>query len=1077
MKVMKRSLKNVVRKVLAVVCSIGIGATCACVNLNEQATAETGNAETVKVDKYIPIGEYSSGKQWVDSNSAGYNNIQVFYDNCSPSTPVNDFEPGYNEKARICDSKSKNNSTGGKSGQIGSMKFDNIITDTYKKYSLSFDFKVLDEKYLSNPKVDEANDKAFQLHFQDSENKYVNYLRLNDGYIVLSLSGGSMGRYTSDNVDHKVIPYEVGKWTNVEYTVDTQTGEINWYINGVLVAEGTIGESYSQSKVAAKAILSYGNLDADYNYEDFLELDNFKTAYVTEDNVSSIDTTQQILYNDYENESKWNPWLKGYFGTAERVDTENSIHGYAAKVKYKGISGAAYDSLYFSGYRHHNSETNKYYDDFSDVYSVSFDIKIPNETLGMFARGLGYTSEDTEGEQGFFGFIFDKAGYFGASPNWFSADVDSTLATASMGKSLYKSNDWNAVDMVIDKTNKTVSIYLNGGLMKTLNVTSTAANTMMIKAFALNAKQSESGFYVDNMRVVNIANNTFWYDAVFVDDNIVLDFNQQLVNQNLDAIKVYDENNSEIALASVRYDGHKVILTPSTSADYYRIEMPEHTVGSGGYLLSNRTATVKKPRFKFNATLTANNAEIASGELDKISDGAEIKLNATYENTTANDENVFMIAAAYDKDGRLISVSAKNGTATKNTENGSIDDVPSFSFLKATKALKAFVWSRNNSGPLIENIILDNRKSAEYPISDTTVRQLGRYAVTASDGRTYNWPGSGIEYTFTGTETAVNVSEISGPYVSDTDTISMSPTADNSPYFTIEIDGVYKGRVGVTKTGWLTLASGLENTEHTVKFTRSGEATRGKLSADKIRVLSDADESAAKPKNTAAKSHKLEFYGDSYTVGYANVYDASEIQSSGAVWETGKNTDFYNSYVGIVSRAFDADANVIASSGKGIVKNGDGSTETTITNQIGLADLKIRKTDAPSAWNFNDYTPNAVVIFLGTNDKSANVSDNDFAKGYSDFISKLAEKYGTSGENIKYILITKPGLYENAVNTMLDDLGWSKNGDDNMYFFKYSKFETDEHTGHPTKEQHLEIAKETAEFIKQATGWSYTEIK
>ena len=493
MKMMKRSLKNVVKKTLAVVCSIGIGATCACVNLNEQATAETGNAETVKVDKYIPIGEYSSGKQWVDSNLAGYNNIQVFYDNCSPSTPVNDFEPGYNEKARICDSKSKNNSTGGKSGQIGSMKFDNIITDTYKKYSLSFDFKVLDGKYLSNAKDGEEADKAFQLHFQDSENKYVNYLRLNDGYIVLSLSGGSMGRYTSDNVDHKVIPYEVGKWTHVEYTVDTQTGEINWYINGVLVAEGTIGERYSQSKVAAKAILSYGNLDADYNYEDFLELDNFKTSYVTEDNVSSIDITQQILYNDYENESKWNPWLKGYFGTAERVDTENSIHGYAAKVKYKGISGAAYDSLYFSEYRHQNSETNKYYDDFSDVYSVSFDIKIPNETLGMFARGLGYTSEDTEGEQGFFGFIFDKAGYFGASPNWFSADVDSTLATASMGKSLYKSNDWNAVDMVIDKTNKTVSIYLNGGLVKTLNVTSTAANTMMIKAFALNAKQSESG--------------------------------------------------------------------------------------------------------------------------------------------------------------------------------------------------------------------------------------------------------------------------------------------------------------------------------------------------------------------------------------------------------------------------------------------------------------------------------------------------------------------------------------------------------------------------------------------------------
>ena len=1065
---MKKAIKPMFKRLTAAVCAVGVASACVGTTIPETVTAEA-----VTVEKYTQIGDWTTGKYWVAQDTSGYNNIRVYFDNCSYSEAANDFEAGYNEKAKLHDSRSKNGTTNGGVGQIGSMRFDGIDTSVSSKYSVSFDMKLLGDKYFSNGTED--NDKSFQMHFFDSSDKYVNYFRINDGYIVLSLSGGSMGRYTTDNIDHKVVPYEVGKWTHMEYTVDTQTQEIKWYINGRFIVSGKIDDKYSSTGVTAKAILQYG--DMEMSYEDFLEFDNFKTAYITEESIENIDASKQLLYNDYENETDWNRWLKGYLGNAARTDTEDSIHEYAANVKYKGIASATYDSMYFSGYTHKNDETGIYDNDFSDVYSISFDVKVPEETLGMYMRGLGYINNTSDGEQGFFGFIFDKTGYFGAGANWFGADVSSTTATVAQGKTKYKDNDWNAVDMVIDKTNKTVSVYLNGGLVKCLSITSTAAGTMVMKSFSLNALESESGFYIDNVRVVNIENRAFWYTAKFVGNKIVLDFNQQLVNQDLGAIKLYDDENNEIGVSAAVYDGHKVIITPAVAADYCRIEMPEHTMGAGGYLLPQRTVTVKKPRFKINMRLTANDSNVEEGEIDSIPENAEIKLVPTYENTTDVDKNILMIAAAYNKDGILTAISTKNGTATSGTEVGSFTEVPSFTLPAGTNMICGFLWTQGANGAITEGIVINNFKNIEAAISDENVKQLGRYANAAAGGRTYNWPGSGIEFKFSGTEAGINVTEVSGPYVSNIDEIVEAPTSDNCPYFTVEVDGEYYNRIGVSKTGWLTLASGLENREHTVKFTRSGEATRGRLSADKIRFLTD--ESSAAPQKTEAKARKLEFYGDSYTVGYANIYEPEEITVGGVVWETGKNTDFYNSFVGIAARAFDADVNVIAGSGKGIVKNGNGTDKTTITKQLSLADLKIRDNDAdaPAEWNFDAYTPNAIVIFLGTNDHAASVRSNDFARGYSEFISELVKKYGEKSDGIKFILVTKTGLYEDAINTMLEDLGWSQNGQDNIYFYKFTQFPTDSYSGHPTKAQDVEIAKELAGFIKDATGWTYSEIK
>ena len=84
-------------------------------------------------------------------------------------------------------------------------------------------------------------------------------------------------------------------------------------------------------------------------------------------------------------------------------------------------------------------------------------------------------------------------------------------------------------------------------------------------------------------------------------------------------------------------------------------------------------------------------------------------------------------------------------------------------------------------------------------------------------GRTYNWPGSGIEFKFVGDSAEINITEVTGAYFSKTDSdgkitnesIASVPTVPNAPYFNITVDGVTK-RVPILNSGWLNLADGLD---------------------------------------------------------------------------------------------------------------------------------------------------------------------------------------------------------------------------------------------------------------------------
>lgn len=330
--------------------------------------------------------------------------------------------------------------------------------------------------------------------------------------------------------------------------------------------------------------------------------------------------------------------------------------------------------------------------------------------------------------------------------------------------------------------------------------------------------------------------------------------------------------------------------------------------------------------------------------------------------------------------------------------------------------------------------------------------QLGRGEENLN-GKSYNWPSSGVSYKFTGTETAVYVTESTG-----------------TVYFNVTVDGGKADRIILSK-GWNTVASGLTEEEHTICLERSSEAQKGLI------YMSYISTDGSAPEAMAAADRKIEFYGDSYTVGYGNI--PTGIAGEGY---SAKNTDHYQSYAAITARNFGADSNVIAYSSKGVYLNYISTTATTVSQsntlpqQFPLADVKIAG-ETHEQWNFDNYTPQVVVVFLGTNDYlgtnevthpgvGRGAVPEEFKLAYINFLESIREKY----PDATVICCSKPeNCYKDEVTAAVEDVGGETNGYYRLIFETYP--ETPEGIDyHPTAAQHAVMAQELIDKINSIDG-------
>ena len=347
-------------------------------------------------------------------------------------------------------------------------------------------------------------------------------------------------------------------------------------------------------------------------------------------------------------------------------------------------------------------------------------------------------------------------------------------------------------------------------------------------------------------------------------------------------------------------------------------------------------------------------------------------------------------------------------------------------------------------------------KMNTFKLTEDNAKHSGR---TYTDGDGTVWlshSASALEFTFTGTKASVTVCE------------DIAYGAGSEPRFAVYVNDERVEDVL------------LKEKEKTIDFYSSDSAKETKV---KIIKLSEAANSIFGVKSvsanttnlvpTAKKALKIEFIGDSITCGYGVDDEVKENHFSTAT------EDATRAYAYKTAMNLDADYSLVSFSGHGIISgySGDGKKQDqqlvpTFYEKIArnYSGSKIVEND----WDFSRFTPDVIVINLGTNDnsyvKKDKAKEEEYKLGYIAFIKQIRAKnpdaiilcaLGTMGNELFYPM-------KHAVDEYKAETGDEKV--DSLALATQSAADGYAADWHPTEKSHIKAADRVTLKIKYLLG-------
>ena len=240
------------------------------------------------------------------------------------------------------------------------------------------------------------------------------------------------------------------------------------------------------------------------------------------------------------------------------------------------------------------------------------------------------------------------------------------------------------------------------------------------------------------------------------------------------------------------------------------------------------------------------------------------------------------------------------------------------------------------------------------------IRYSGRWDVANPKKPRCDWPGTYLQARFGGTSITVKIS-------------------GGSNDFNVIIDGIWKSKLTVDGKTSQVAAEGLAPGQHTLLLTKRTEGFNG-ISTFEGFQLEDGQALGALP---AASGKRIQFVGDSFTVGYG---DEATVTSCPDKRPYDNN---YVAYGPVAAREVDAEYSVQAVSGLGMVHNYGDTSPLSAGPMPPLYEQTLFA--APAKWDYSRFQPDIVCIALGTNDFSTAVkpSQEQYSSAYKQFIAKL----------------------------------------------------------------------------------------
>jgi len=294
--------------------------------------------------------------------------------------------------------------------------------------------------------------------------------------------------------------------------------------------------------------------------------------------------------------------------------------------------------------------------------------------------------------------------------------------------------------------------------------------------------------------------------------------------------------------------------------------------------------------------------------------------------------------------------------------------IPALFYLRITTAILALAVLAL-SGCTTTGLFEPPAEKDFFPADNPDICYMGRVDFSKPGEASFDWPGVSISFEFEGNYCGIVLKDGGNDY----------------NYF---IDNKFQGVIITTKEVELyENVVGLPDTKHSLLITKRTEGSFG-IGTFKGIFLEKGKKLFPVPSSFGLK---IEFIGDSITCGYGD-------ESIALLCGTHRNFENnYLAYCSLAARKLNAEYNIVAASGKGIIHN-YGDSKKISDDPMPLYYERILFNDAASKWNFKAWIPQVVVINLGTNDYLTEPKPDDevFIDRYIELISRVRMNYPTA---------------------------------------------------------------------------------
>lgn len=326
---------------------------------------------------------------------------------------------------------------------------------------------------------------------------------------------------------------------------------------------------------------------------------------------------------------------------------------------------------------------------------------------------------------------------------------------------------------------------------------------------------------------------------------------------------------------------------------------------------------------------------------------------------------------------------------------------------------------------------------------DPRISYYGRFDHSKPESPKCTWSGSAIEASFHGPRIGFRL--IDG-------TADFDVEIDNESAVTIRPD---------FETREFIIREDLSEDIHTIRIIRRSE-NHYTTCIFRGFYLADGKDLAEPPD---PPERRIEFIGDSYTVGYGN-------ESPGRTCSQDQLREYTNtnrSFPSIVTRAFGAQSMILGWSGAGMVRNYGYSKKRSPKPYPYHYNRTLGEVES-TQWDFTRYIPDLVVICLGTNDFSTEPHPDDtmYIGDYHNFINRI---YGNYPNASVLCVATHNGPCVDYVKSVVDEQN-TQHGHERVYYTEFpDPLSMQGCDWHPTVEDDERIAGVLIDVIKEKMEW------